>query len=389
MVANFKNSNNKSHVKKVAILMGDPNKSEAVIPLEEYDPIDSYGTNQLFTALYELKDYSFTILNNHDTLITDLTKFKSKIGYIFNLCDEGFGNDAEKEFHIPALLEILGINYTGSGPQCLGFCYDKSLIRGIAREMGIPVADGILICPGDETFEIPFEFPAFVKPNVGDSSYGITKNNIIHNYSQLENIISVLRKQFGPNLSILVERYLLGSDLSVGLVGNIKSGFTLTAISEEDYSKLPQDLPRICGYEAKWEYNSSYNVIKSIPAQISDKTRDFLLKNSIRLFQRLSCRDYCRIDWRLDSQGNPKLLEVNPNPGLCWDGHLTKMASFRGISFSGLLEIILKTAEERISSEKKEEIGHQQKNINDSKLTKKVNTNKKSIKELLLKDYTN
>jgi len=112
--------------------MGDPNKSEAVIPLEEYDPIDSYGTNQLFTALYELKDYSFTILNNHDTLITDLTKFKSKIGYIFNLCDEGFGNDAEKEFHIPALLEILGINYTGSGPQCLGFCYDKSLIRGIA-----------------------------------------------------------------------------------------------------------------------------------------------------------------------------------------------------------------------------------------------------------------
>ena len=71
------------------------------------------------------------------------------------------------------------------------------------------------------------------------------------------------------------------------------------------------------------------------------------------------------------------------------DGHLTKMASFRGISFSGLLEIILKTAEERISSEKKEEIGHQQKNINDSKLTKKVNTNKKSIKELLLKDYTN
>jgi D-alanine-D-alanine ligase len=330
--------------------MGDPNRSEAVIPLEAYDPVDEYGTRTLFEAMNELKNYSFTIINDHSKLLPTLMELRSKLDYVFNLCDEGFENDAATEFYIPTLLEILKIPYTGAGPLCLGFCYDKSLVRGIAKEMRIPVADGILISPGDDSLEIPFDFPVFVKPNFGDSSYGITKKNIIYNYTQLDNLISVLRKQFGPDLPILIEEYLTGDDLSVGLVGNVNAQFVLKAISKEDYSKLPEELPKICGYEAKWLYNSPYNLIKSIPAQIPESTGKFLLKSSIRLFQRLDCRDYCRIDWRLDSQKNPRMLEVNPNPGLCWDGHLTKMASFYGISFSGLLEMILKVAEERIYS---------------------------------------
>ncbi len=71
----------------------------------------------------------------------------------------------------------------------------------------------------------------------------------------------------------------------------------------------------------------------------------------ISLFERLECRDYCRFDWRLDAQGNPKLLEVNPNPGWCWDGHLAKMAKYAGLSYSGMLGRILKAAEERFGME--------------------------------------
>jgi len=78
------------------------------------------------------------------------------------------------------------------------------------------------------------------------------------------------------------------------------------------------------------------------------------------LFERLECRDYCRFDWRLDSEGNPKLLEVNPNPGWCWDGHLAKMAKFAGISYAEMLKAILEAAERRLgiqttNAEKEEE----------------------------------
>jgi D-alanine-D-alanine ligase len=120
-------------------------------------------------------------------------------------------------------------------------------------------------------------------------------------------------------------------------------------IIEEDYSALPPDLPRICGYEAKWLPESPYwNNITSIPAQLSDDTEKFIVECCLKLFVRLECRDYCRFDWRLDSAGNPKLLEVNPNPGWCWDGHLAKMAKISGFSYTEMLGEILKAAEIRV-----------------------------------------
>jgi len=72
-----------------------------------------------------------------------------------------------------------------------------------------------------------------------------------------------------------------------------------------------------------------------------------------KLFERLECRDYARFDWRLDASGNPKLLEVNPNPGWCWDGHLAKMAAIAGISYGEMLDAVLKTAEARMHNDKK------------------------------------
>jgi len=68
----------------------------------------------------------------------------------------------------------------------------------------------------------------------------------------------------------------------------------------------------------------------------------------LKLFERLECRDYSRFDWRLDSEGNPTLLEVNPNPGWCWDGHLAKMARIAGMSYTEMIEEILKSAEQRL-----------------------------------------
>ena len=82
-------------------------------------------------------------------------------------------------------------------------------------------------------------------------------------------------------------------------------------------------------YEAKWDPDSPYWKITSIPATLPEDVERFLGASCLKLFERLECRDYARFDWRLDRNGTPRLLEVNPNPGWCWDGHLAKMAKFR------------------------------------------------------------
>ncbi|MDO9536047.1 MAG: methyltransferase domain-containing protein [Bacillota bacterium] len=337
--------------KNVAVLLGDPAKPDPLKPLCLFNEDDFYTIDQLKSALRELKGYRFSYFSNHDTLLHDLVKVRTKFDFFFNLCDEGFNNDATKELHIPSLLEILGIPYTGSGPQCLSFCYDKSLVRGISNEMGIPVPKAFFIRPQDTVFEFPLEFPVLVKPNLGDSSFGITQRSISSSFEELVNVISEIREKFGYDKPILVEEFLPGKDISVGIIGNLPDSYTVLPVIEEDYSALPPELPRICGYEAKWLPESPYWKIKSIPAQLEEDKGKYIVECCLKLFERLDCRDYCRFDWRLDSKGNPKLLEVNPNPGWCWDGHLAKMCKFGGISYTGMLESILQAFQQRMSTQ--------------------------------------
>lgn len=342
----------RKEIKNIAVLLGDPRKPDPLKPDSIFDDDDFYTIDQLKSALKELKEYQAIYMDNHDTLLQDLIKLKGKIDLVFNLCDEGYFNDPKKELHIPSLLEILNIPYTGASPQCLAFCYDKSLVRGIAKEMGISVPEAVFIEPEATTFELPFPFPAIVKPNFGDSSFGITQRSVVNNPEELLNAILEIREKFGYDKPILVEEFLQGKDLSVGIIGNPPESYTVLPIIEEDYSSLPPELPRICGYEAKWLPSSPYWNLRSIPANLPEETEKFIIESCLKLFERLECRDYTRFDWRLDSEGIPKLLEVNPNPGWCWDGHLAKMAKLAGFSYSEMLKMILKSAELRLNLQK-------------------------------------
>jgi len=338
----------KTAKKKIVVLFGDPNKPDLLKPCAVFDDDDLYTIDQLKSALHTLQGYNFTYLSNHNTIIPDLSKLSGKVDLVLNLCDEGYNNDPRKELHIPALLEMLDLSYTGSSSQCLAFCYDKSLVRGIAKEMDIPVPEAFFIEPDDASFNLPICFPVIVKPNLGDSSFGITQQSVANNHEQLINAISMIRERLGYDKPILVEELLTGKDLSVGIIGNPLTSYTVLPITEEDYSEVPEDLPRICGYEAKWLPDSPYYKIKSIPANLTEAAEKFIVECCMKLFERLECRDYSRFDWRLDAKGQPKLLEVNPNPGWCWDGHLAKMAKFGGVSYSEMLQAILQAAEQRL-----------------------------------------
>lgn len=347
-------------VKNITVLMGDPKLPDRVKPSNVFDMDDFQTIDRLKDALASLNDYKFSFLTNHKAMINDLVKQNGSKDLVFNLCDEGYDNDATKELHVPALLEILNVKYTGGGPQCLAYCYDKSLVRGVAAEMGIPVPAAFFIKPEDMKFELPVNvsFPLIVKPNYGDSSFGITRNSVVNNLEELDRAISEIRGKFGYEKPVLVEEFLPGKDITVGIIGNPPESYRILTIAEEDYSNLPEGLPRICGYEAKWDPESPYwKALRTVPANLPDKTEKAVEEWCLKLFERLECRDYARIDMRLSADGVPKLLEVNPNPGWCWDGHLAKMAAMDGISYPEMLGMIIKAAalRYRILEERKEQ----------------------------------
>ena len=340
-------------IHNIAVFLGDPTRSDIIKPSASFDEDDFFTIAELKRALADLTRYKFTFVDNHEYMIRNMMDIRKECDLVLNLCDEGFNNDARKELHVAALLEMFDIPYTGGTPQCLAHCYDKSLIRGVAKEMDIPVPDAYLVKPEDTLFiDITIPFPVIIKPNYGDSSFGITQSSVCYNVTQLEQAILNIRNQFGYDKPLLIEQFLTGKDISVGIIGNSSGSFKFLPIIQEDYSALPEGFPRICGYEAKWQQDSPYWGIKSIPADLPTQTEEFLFASCLKLFERMECRDYARFDWRLDRNETPRLLEINPNPGWCWDGHLAKMAKIAGITYEKMLYKIIQAAEKRLKLER-------------------------------------
>jgi D-alanine-D-alanine ligase len=329
----------------ITVLLGDPRLPDGVKRNGEFNPEDFDTVRKLKDALSELTSYKFRYLDNHATLERDLSELRTDL--VLNFCDEGYNNDPFKELHVPALLDVLGIPYTGATPATLASCYDKGLVRAVAQGLDVPVPLETYVRPGDQGATLPSVFPALLKPNYGDSSQGITKDAVVNNEKSLLDYLERLRHEF-PRRPILVQEFLTGPEYTVALIGNPDQGLRALALLEVDYSRLDPDLPRILGYESKWEPDSPYwTQIRYHEANLPDHVQGQLIEHSARLFERLGCRDYARFDFRADAKGEIKLLEVNPNPGWCWDGKVNVMAGFQGIRYTELLSQILAAAEER------------------------------------------
>ncbi len=331
----------------VTVLMGDPAMPDSVKLNGQFNPEDFDTINRLKKALDELPEYRFTYLDSHATLIQTLLARPPK--FVLNLCDEGYRNDAFMELHVPAVLEMLGVGYTGAGPAALGMCYNKSIIRSIADSLDIPVPAETYFDPDDQSATIPSTLPALVKPNFGDSSIGITKNAVVNTPEELVGYLNTLRQQFA-GVPVLIQEFLPGREFSVAIVGNPGLAWNVLPILEVDYSRLDPALPRILGYESKWDPGSPYwTQLAYFEANLDEDTQRRLVDWSTLLFERVGCRDYARFDFRMDAHGVPKLLEVNPNPGWSWDGKLNLMAGFAGLRYSDLMRMILDAAQERLS----------------------------------------
>jgi D-alanine-D-alanine ligase len=334
--------------RSVAVVLGDPRLSDNVKPGGRFGEADMHTIAKLREALATLPGYHFRTLDDHASLAASLAGMRPDL--VLNLCDEGYNNDAMMEAHVPALLEILGIPYSGAGPACLTLCYDKAAVRGLAAGIGIPVPDEIVIAHDDELTGIPARFPALIKPCLGDNSVGIDEHSVVDTPAAAREVIGRLRRAL-PDRPLLMQEFLGGAEYTIGVIGNPDGRSDILPIIEVDYSRLDATLPRILAYASKFEPDSPYaTAIAYKKADLPREAEQRLADHARRLFRRLGCRDYARFDFRAAGDGEIKLLEANPNPGWCWDGKLNRMAGLAGLTYPDLLRLILEAAERRIAA---------------------------------------
>jgi len=337
--------------KKIAVILGDPSLPDKVKLNRKFNQGDIEVIDILKRALNLINGYEFRYYNNHERLIEDLVIDSENIHLALNLCDEGFFNDPNQEAVIPVILEdIVKIPYSGASLGCLVRCYKKSDVKSIAMAQGIPTSQFKIIRRSDK-IELPrIDFPAFVKPDKGDGSWGINNNSIVSNKDGFYSQVVWLRKELrslGNHSDVLVEKYLSGKELTAAIIGN--HPMPETRLSEEVPSEGSLNFQV---YAEKWDpKHPQYYGSESIRPTIPKKAQDLIEEYSKYLFNLLECRDYARFDWRLDGEGNPNLMEANPNCGWCWDGHLVKAFSkengFDINMYTKILKKIIETAEKR------------------------------------------
>ncbi|MGE0255090.1 MAG: ATP-grasp domain-containing protein [Alphaproteobacteria bacterium] len=330
---------------KVTVLLGDPSLPDRSKPGGRYNPEDLDAMARMKDALAAEDRYVLDFIDRHEGLAARLAA--APPAFVLNLCDVGYRNRSERELHVPALLDLWDIPYSGSGPAPLAFCVDKAAVLGAARDVGVPV-------PGQRFFERPQDlgaidlpYPLIVKPNRTDGSLGITKDAVVRSDAEARAYLAMLAELL-PGEPVLLQEYLEGREFSVGVLGNEAAGYEALPPLEVDYSALPAGLNPILSYESKSIPDSPYwTDIRYRRAELAAPELARLCDFAIRMVRRTGCRDYARCDFRTGADGTIRLLEVNPNPAWAWDGKLALMAGFAGWRHGELLCRIIEIARAR------------------------------------------
>lgn len=327
---------------RICVLTGDPRLPDPTKRDHCYHDEDFATHLAMREALEALPGFAFEFLDDHGRLLERLSDDPPDL--VINFCDTGLCNVATQELHVPALLEMLGVPYSGASPACMAICYDKQIVRLVAGALGVPVPRELCLEPDQALPERSDLYPALIKPNQGDGSVGITKDAVVRSPEEAERYVAWLRRQL-PGRAILVQEYLPGPEYGVGLIGNPGSRLEALPVLEVDFARLPPGLAAILSFESKALPDSPYwTEIRFRRAAADAALLDRMVGHARRLFARLGCRDYGRFDFRCAADGEPRLLEVNPNPAWANDGKLAFMAGFAGIAYPDMLKMILDAA---------------------------------------------
>jgi D-alanine-D-alanine ligase len=298
------------------------------MPDDMWDDLDTEETIEAIIRALESRGHQVTFLEGDRTLFYNLEKLKPDI--CFNICEGHFGD--AREAQVPAILEFLRIPYTGSRVLTLALCLDKPMTKRILTYHDLPTPPFQVFERLDEELDrSTMDFPCFVKPSREGTGMGVSGESIVHNEAELRAQLQRIFERY--NQPALVERFIEGREVTVGLVGNLTRPAARRVPEDEDAPRIfgglhlfPPLEVNMAAYppEERGVYTGHIKVELAhefhylCPAPLSQEQVDELNWLAAATFRVTGCLDVARVDFRLDVHDNnkPYILEINPLPGL-------------------------------------------------------------------------
>ena len=233
--------------------------------------------------------------------------------FIFNIAEGEYG--VSREAQMPTIFEMLQLPYLGSDPLTLSICLDKARTKEILSYHRIATPPFAVVTSMEEFDDLRVRFPSFVKPLHEGSSKGIYNTCVVRDTVALEREVRTVLEQYDQ--PALVEEFLSGREFTVAIMGN-GSNLRVLPIVEIRFDSVPAEMNPIYSYEAKWILDNSEDPLDifDCPARIERDLEERIVHLCSSAYRVLRCRDWSRIDVRLDSGGEPHILEINPLPGI-------------------------------------------------------------------------
>ena len=330
-------------------------------PTKIVEPWDTVAEEvELITECVTAGGHDCSAINIHDNFETLLGALEQeRPDAVVNLV-EWFHDDLEHETHVPALFELLGVSYTGNRPLALSLCQKKPHAKALLAAAGLPVPRGIVVEQGAAPADLALRYPIIVKPAFDDASGGIDAGSVVRTRAELDARVQLVVGEH--KMPALIEEFIEGREIHCAILGNdpprplplYEMQFKPGGVDNDG-----RPLPGIITYRAKWDpYSRDYYAMES-KCPVDDLDPDIVAHIqdvAVRAYKVLGCRDYARVDMRLDLKtGEPYILEVNPNPDLADGCAFAQCVRASGRTYEQAIQEIVGFALDRASQKPQRE----------------------------------
>jgi D-alanine-D-alanine ligase len=319
--------------------------------LDAIAELDSEETIKALEEALILCGHTPVLLEATEETFETLRARKREIDIVLNIAEGMHGES--RESLIPCFLEMLGIPYTGSGPLTLSVCLNKVRTKEILLSYGIPTPKYQVFQTSDDKVKRGLKFPLIVKLIGEGSSMGLSEKSVVHNVAQLRKQVRYLMREYGKD--VFAEEFKSGREFTVPVIGNAPPQ-TLPIVeavhSDKGAVQIVKFSPDSPVVKLLKLANKNPEIPRAThttvcPAEIDEGLSNILRDLTIRSYKALGCRDWCRLEIRLDEEGNPFVLELNPIAGIHPEYWLPRSAKVAGMSYADLIGTIVNFAAKR------------------------------------------
>jgi D-alanine-D-alanine ligase len=321
-----------------------------IIPGDDYttDQEAEYDSPKTIEAISTaLKSLGHEVVELEATSDLPVRLGSTDLDLVFNIAEGLKGRNREAQ--VPALLELLDIPYTGSDPATLALALDKGIAKRVVRASGVATARGQLFLNVKDKLDKELQFPLIVKPVAEGSSKGVLATSVATNEDELRALVALVLDRY--NQGALVEEFLPGREFTVALIGETRPRVLppMEIVYKKDKIKSPYPV-----YSYEYKLDPRGEIENQVPAQMDEALRKDVEQVARDSFAALGCRDFARIDIRLNSQGKACFIECNPLPGLTpkWSD-LCLITEAMGMDYATLIAELVSPAIRRFKEKKR------------------------------------